>query len=304
MASPREQYRLRINRVVDHIEAHLSDPLPLEALAKVAAFSPFHFHRIFLAMVGETPQRFIQRLRVEKAATDLRSRPHVSVTAVALEAGFSSSAAFARAFRSAFGITASQWRAGEDRKMRQTVRNEGKARESAIGHALGMNTKQSIPMDVKVETLPAQRVAYVRHTGPYEGDGELFGRLMGKVATWAGARDLFGPNTSMLCVYHDNPEVTDEEKLRISACVTIDDDVEVDGDVSEMRLQGGRYAIARFRIGGDQYAAAWKRLMHDWLPDSGFQPDDNACFERYLNDPRQDPESKHEIEICLPIKPL
>ena len=101
MASYRSEYQLRINRVVDHIEAHLAEPLPLEALAKVAAFSPFHFHRIFLAMVGETPQRFIQRLRVEKAATDLRLRPHVSVTEVALEAGFSSSAAFARAFRSA-----------------------------------------------------------------------------------------------------------------------------------------------------------------------------------------------------------
>lgn len=304
MASHREQYQLRINRVVDHIEANLSEPLSLEALAKVAAFSPFHFHRIFLAMVGETPQRFIQRLRVEKAATDLRGRPHVSVTEVALEAGFSSSAAFARAFRSAFGITASQWRAGEDRKMSQTVRNDGKAPESTIGHASGMNTKQSIPMDVRVETLPAQRVAYVRHTGPYAGDGELFGRLMGKIATWAGARNLFGPNTSMLCVYHDNPEVTEQEKLRISACVTIGDDVTVDGDVSEMRLHGGRYAVARFRLDVDQYGAAWNRLMQDWLPDSGFQPDDNASFERYLNDPKQDPEGKHEIEICLPIKPL
>jgi len=304
MAEPRAEYQLRINRVIDHIEAHLAEPLHLEELAKVAHFSPFHFHRVFCAMVGETPQRFIQRLRVEKAATDLKLRPHLPVTTIALESGFSSSAAFARAFRVAFGITASQWRAGEDRKMGETDRKPGQADAMGNRQGRGMETNKSIPLDVRVETLPAQRVAYVRHTGPYAGDGELFGRLMGKIAAWAGARNLCGPQATMLCVYHDNPEVTDEDKLRISACITVDDDITVDGDVSEMRLHAGRYAVAKFRIDMDQYAEAWNRLMQDWLPDSGFQPDDHPSFERYLNDPQSDPEGKHELEICMPVRPL
>ena len=304
MSGHRSEYELRINRVIDFIEANLERDLQLEALSKIAHFSPFHFHRVFRAMVGETPQRFVQRLRVEKAATDLRLRPHVPVTTVALESGFSSSAAFARTFRAAFGITASQWRAGQDRKMGEADRKAGQAAADGTGHGGCMETNPSIPLEVRVETLPPQRVAYVRHTGPYAGDGELFGRLMGAIASWASARDLFGPQTSMLCVYHDNPEVTEQDKLRISACVTIGDDVVVDGDANEMQLHAGRYAIARFRIDMDQYAAAWNRLMQDWLPDSGYQPDDHPSFERYLNDPAQDPEGKHELEICMPVRPL
>jgi len=172
MADSRSEYQLRINRVIDHIEANLPRPLPLEELARVAHFSPFHFHRVFRAMVGETPQRFIQRLRLEKAATDLQLRPHLSVTEVAPESGFSSPAAFARAFRAAFGVTASQWRAAGERKMNQPVRKMGQALRKtgqspadAPGQGADM-TESTIPLNVQVQTAPEQRVAYVRHTGP------------------------------------------------------------------------------------------------------------------------------------------
>ena len=63
----RREYERRVNRVVDYIEAHLSDELPLEKLAAVAAFSPFHFHRVFAAITGETLSDFIRRIRLERA---------------------------------------------------------------------------------------------------------------------------------------------------------------------------------------------------------------------------------------------
>jgi AraC family transcriptional regulator len=71
----REEYVARINRVIDYIESHLDERLSLERLAKVANFSPFHFHRIFGAMVGQTLNQFIARLRAEKAAMQLVSNP-------------------------------------------------------------------------------------------------------------------------------------------------------------------------------------------------------------------------------------
>ena len=64
----KDEYTARINRVLDYIEANIDTALSLETLAGVAHFSPFHFHRIFKAMTGETLNRFIQRIRVEKAA--------------------------------------------------------------------------------------------------------------------------------------------------------------------------------------------------------------------------------------------
>jgi len=71
----REEYVSRINRVIDHIEANLDTDLSLERLAEVAGFSPFHFHRIFRAMMGETLNQFIQRLRIEKAAAQAYQKP-------------------------------------------------------------------------------------------------------------------------------------------------------------------------------------------------------------------------------------
>jgi len=63
----------RILRVLTHIQEHLDEPLDLEALARVACFSSFHFHRIFAAMTGETLADHVRRLRLERAAMELRS---------------------------------------------------------------------------------------------------------------------------------------------------------------------------------------------------------------------------------------
>ena len=124
----REEYVSRINHVLDYIEIHIAEDLTLEDLALVASFSPFYFHRIFGAMVGETLNAFIQRIRVEKAATQLINNPKKSVTEVALDCGFSGPTTFARAFREHFDMSASQWRAGgylQDGKIRQVAGKEG-----------------------------------------------------------------------------------------------------------------------------------------------------------------------------------
>src|SRR5688500_11577282 len=79
-------YQMRVNRVIDHIRAHLGDTLTLADLAGVAAFSPFHFHRVFKAATGETLFGFIQRVRLERAAVALLSHRRESVLATASQA--------------------------------------------------------------------------------------------------------------------------------------------------------------------------------------------------------------------------
>ena len=100
----RLEYEKRVNLVIDHVSAHLAEDLSLEGLARVAAFSPFHFHRIFRAISGETLFAFVQRLRLERAASALRYHGDRSILAVALDHGFSSAATFARAFKAHFGM--------------------------------------------------------------------------------------------------------------------------------------------------------------------------------------------------------
>ena len=81
-------YQRRIDRVIDHIGAHLADPLDLAALAGVAHFSPWHFHRIFHALTGETLAEHVRRARLEAAAGRLLRRPRESALSIALEVGF------------------------------------------------------------------------------------------------------------------------------------------------------------------------------------------------------------------------
>ena len=126
----RQEYISRINRVIDFIEANLDQELSLASLATVANFSQFHFHRIFRAMVGETLNGFIQRIRLEKAAARLLDHPKNTITEIAFDCGFSGSATFARAFRERYQMSASQWRSDghiHKSKNRKTNSNNGQA---------------------------------------------------------------------------------------------------------------------------------------------------------------------------------
>ena len=321
----RNEYTARINRVIDHIEANLESPLKLDALAAVANFSPFHFHRIFSAFLGETLNQFIQRIRLEKAAAQLVDNPNKSITEIAFDCGFSGSATFARAFKDFFGISASQWRSGElpaNRKIRKTNRKVDQAigkysKDIAVSVSYSdsvtnygkpkwrITMKAQSAIDVEIKALPKMNVAYVRHIGPYQGDSKLFEGMINKLMTWAGPRGLIRfPETQMMAVYHDDPNITDADKLRTSICITVPPDTKVDGDVGKMDLPAGQYAVARVEVAEDEFQGAYDAIYGGWLPESGYQPDDRPCYEIYQNDPKQHPEGKHITDICIPVRPL
>src|SRR5262245_52664598 len=187
-AGNRLEYEKRVNRVIDHIREHLADELTLAALARVAAFSPFHFHRIFAAITGETLFEFIHRQRIEKAAGALLSHRDQSVLAVAIDHGFFSAAGFARAFRAHFHMSPTQWRGGGAERWQarqrwrrnpgQQVRNQGKARGRPRADT-PRRSFEEVPMNVQVQQLPTHHVAYMRYVGPYGPHGipELWSRL-------------------------------------------------------------------------------------------------------------------------------
>lgn len=300
----RREYVARINHVMDYVSANLDGDLTLERLAREASFSPFHFHRLFRAMTGETLSDFVRRARLERAASMLGNNPFKSVTAIALDCGFSGSPAFARAFRERFGCSPSGFRKrGTDgRKNGKVGRKQRKAADGETRYTATMKSKKSrLKMQVEVKQLPELHVAYVRHIGPYNQIPQAFERL----GRWAGPRGLMsGPQTMMLGVYHDDPEVTEQSKLRSSACVVVPEGTEVSGDIGTMKIPGGLFAVARFEISDDQYGEAWNQLMSEWFPESGYQPDDRMCYEVYRNDPREHPQHTHIIDICEPVRPI
>jgi AraC family transcriptional regulator len=296
------EYIARINRVCDYIERHLTEEMTLGELARVSGFSEYHFHRLFAAMTGETLFAFIQRLRLERAATRLCVHPSLKITQLALESGFASSAVFCRTFKKRFGCAPSAFR---DRNQSQTesslsqlLRNSGKELAAADGYNGNKNRRLAMKPNVTIETMKDTRIAYIRYVGPYAGDAQLFEGLFGRLGAWAGPRGVDMSTTYV--IYHDDPALTDEQKLRLDVCVPIGEGIEVSGEVCEAVIAGGTYAVGHFVLGTDEYTSAWAAMYSDWLPGSGYRPADVSPFERYRGDCGEN--GSMAVDICVPVE--
>jgi AraC family transcriptional regulator len=300
-----DDYTSRINRVIDHIENNLDTQFTLDELALISHFSKFHFSRIFWGMTGETPFEFITRIRLEKAASMLRMYPHEPVLQIAMKCGYSDKSVFSRNFKSYFGTPPSAYRKSNSNNHQLLSNNSQQSRQASEYFCDESQTKRRSVMEpkqqVEVKNLPAITVAYVRHTGPYQGNGELFERLFNKLFAWAGPRGLIQPNTRSFAVYHDDPSVTDPQKLRLSICLEVPPDTPVDGEIGKMELEAGKYAMARYEIQPQDFPAAWQWLFGTWFPASGYQPDDKLPFEIYYGQPKN---GMLTVDICVPVKPM
>ncbi len=319
----RLEYEGRVNAAMDYVEAHLDDELTVEKLAGVAHFSPFHFHRIFSAVAGETIGAFVARVRIERAATLLTARPDRPVTQIALETGFASPSSFSRAFREAYGVSPTEWRrsgrAGYERHSQDPAADPTPAslaergRFGVTGTRLSVETGRTLwdvsagtlgSVTVRVEPIPRTEVAYVRFTGRYQGMGEVFSDLYRRLLTWAEPRGLVAPGTPLFNLYHDDPSLTADDRLRVSACLPVPAETPAEGDIGRMALPAGDVALGRFELGNDDYPEAWYAMAAGWLPDSGYEPDDRLPFERYVIGREAGREDAEIMDIGIPVRPL
>jgi AraC family transcriptional regulator len=275
-----ESYHERLARVLAYIEGHLDEPLPLEDLAAVACFSPYHFHRVFRGMVGESVKEHVRRLRLERAARRLLGSDS-TVLALALDAGYETPESFTRAFEARFGLAPSVFRG-----------NGGKM------NAVSKSEKAALPaVDVTVRRMQPLRVAYVRHIGPYNQVGEAWSKLM----MWAGPKGVLGPNAVRLGISHDDPEITPPERLRYDAALAVPDSVTGSGEVAIQEIGGGEYAVAIHRGPYDRLNQTYAALCGQWLPASGREARNAPPLEFYRTSFGQAPPEEFVTEIYLPL---
>lgn len=303
-------YSARINRVLDYMDAHLDRPLSLEDLAAHACFSPYHFLRIFYTQTGERPFELLQRLRLEKAANLLTARPDLKILDLALQCGFTNAPAFSRAFKSHFGETPSRWRASSPlvSNFGTALRKEGQESSPWIpytehnrGAQLWRMRKGTEERLVEVKRLESMDVAYIRYTGPYKGDALLFNRLWGDLCRKAGALELIESESLYMALYHDNPDLTDKAKLRVTLAVSTTKEFGGTDGLGRMRLEGGKYAFAHFRLNSSEYQEAWDWVYRHWLPQSGYFPDDRPSFELFPKDEGDTRDGRYPVIICIPL---
>lgn len=306
MASERHraEYERRMHRVLAHIDRHLDAPLDLKTLAEVAHFSPFHFHRLFAASMGETLGDYLRRRRLEVGALRLLSQPSSTVLEVALTVGFGSAEAFAHAFQARFGCSATAWRRrhAESRKADQAGRNRDQVAPGFTGDAAAvLYPHPEQPVNVTLVDRRPVTIAYLRHVGPY---GEPVLRFWQQVVyPWMVTNGLLGlPRYGMS---PDDPSITAPERCRYDAGVEVPPGTALAGAALEAVIPGGRYAVLPFEGTTDTINGAWTALLRDWLPASGLQLDARPCFEHYPTGSRFDPATGvFDCEICVPVAPL
>ena len=152
----RQEYLSRINRVMDYVDTNIDQALNLDVLAGIAHFSPFHFHRIFTVLTGETPGNFVQRLRVEKAARLLQNDKRMSISEIAYACGFGSVSLFSRSFRLFFGTTAKAYRQRE-----KPVFEKDGFKYSKNGQLFSKNMKQPFDFDSFLCTVKLNNLIFM-----------------------------------------------------------------------------------------------------------------------------------------------
>ncbi|MCX6990489.1 MAG: AraC family transcriptional regulator [Chlamydiae bacterium] len=260
-----EEYARRVLKVMIYIEENLDEELTLEKLAKVACYSPFHFHRIFQAIAGETVHDYVKRLRMQAAAAKLRYTER-SVTEIALDASFETPSAFTKAFKQFIGSSPKSYR--------------------SLYAALDIMTQKikellMIKPEIIEKSLPDMPLLFIRRCGNYT---QSFSSAWQAMNGFINVNRLDRLKLRYFGISHDDPQVTSEDKLRCDAAILAPIGVTGKGEVGSQVLKGGKYAIFTHNGPYEGLEDAFNRIFLKWLPESRENFDETrSVFCEYFN---------------------
>ena len=268
-----------------HVQSHLEDDLSLAALARHAGLPPTQLHRRFSADLGETPRRYVARLRLERAAFRLLVQ-EATITDIALESGFDHHETFTRAFARHFGCPPAVWR-------RRAGGPVTPAR--ADGPPSGFDLSAT-----RLVRLRAQHLAFVRHVGPYESVPQS---LFDELEAWADARRLEGPRIWM-GIGHDAPGATAADRLRFDAALVVPGPFEHEGRIAHQVLPAADCAMTTHVGPFATLPAAYARILPQALALPGCRLVGLPAVEIYHAARVQTARRLNQTDIALPVQRL
>jgi AraC family transcriptional regulator len=274
-----QSYRERVSRVVAAIVADPMAEHRLEDLARLANFSPFHFHRVYHSIAGETVAATVRRVRLA-LATRLLTRGDQSITQVGLAVGYESPQAFTRAFGQFTGQSPRVFQ----QQMREAILDTGPALQCRDSDA---------PPPVRIVERPAQPVHALLHRGPFSTIPHTHRRLRAHI----GSRAV----SNWLGISCGDPEVRSSFRYYVAATSPEHWPVD-DTEIEMLDIPGGLYAVHCLAGPYTRINAAVHALYTQWLPASGYEPDDRPTLEHYLNSPRKVAPAALRTDLLIPIR--
>ena len=275
-----QNYRDRVARVIAHIVAHPLAAHRLEDLAAIAHFSPFHFHRVYSSIAGETVAATVRRVRLA-LATRLLEQGGQSITQVAMEVGYDSPQAFTRAF--------SQFTGQSPRAFQRDMHCLHLTPRAPSANATAAQT-----LAVQIVERPAQRLHALRHQGP----PSTIPHTQRRLTLQCGQRALHRLGASC----GDPQDVGGG--FRYYAAVVLPEPLSVaEGGLERLDIPAGLYARHTLTGPYTRINAALAAIHTRWLPASGYEPDDRPTLEHYLNSPRNAAQADLRTDLLIPIRP-
>lgn len=299
MTDQRNLYIQRINTVLNTVVANVDGDLSLERLAQVAGFSPFHFHRIFKNIVGETLNNFVWRVRLERAAILLRGNHNLSISDAAFTCGFTSLAGFSRAFKKHYHINPSQWNrtdALQNSNLNQTSGDYPNYTVEKL-NTCGSNYR------VTFRQMPAQRLAYIRVDDSYSD----FDRIIEAYHDLLNWYEAHGRRLSEAVLYgmsQDDPDITPNAKCRFDWCIQIPQTWQGNERVSIRHFPACFVAVISMKGNIAEEARILDYLWKCWLPRSRYQPANLPSMEIYKRLPHETNWETYVMDCAIPILPL
>jgi AraC family transcriptional regulator len=248
-------------------------------------------------MTGETIADHVRRLRLERAAMELRSGAK-QVIQLALDAGYEAHEAFTRAFKAAYGVSPAEFR-----------RATGPI--AILAAPSGVHFRQGVPlttfntnhittkvMKVIAKKIKPMRVAYLRHVGPYENVKQTGFDLMARLS----ADKQIRKRSVFIGIVHDNPSVTPASELRYDACFMVDKGYEPKKPVELQTIAGGDYAVAKNRPFG-KIKDAYQYLYGKWLARSSRELRPAPSFVLLMDARDAVARTTQRYDIYVPLQP-
>lgn len=292
--------RHRMNRAMNYARANVGEDLDLHRLADIACLSKYHFLRAFRDHFHETPIQFLQRIRLEHAASQLVYYPEARITDVALDSGFRSTEYFSRAFRSRFGVAPRSFKAS-NRWCFDTFRRANPLKHEVYIPPARLRQSDIKTFRVRTEYRPAQRIAYIRHLGPFGDVGDSITRTFDALQRWARQRGLPLRDASYIGVCSGNVNITPAHLCLYDAGLFVRDDIGEDETVSVRVIPEGWYATLHVQCPPEALNSRWQWLTATWLPASGWRMAFRPCYELFRLEEGQRVRSEFGARLCLAV---
>jgi len=292
----KNDYYERIERAVDFMEEHLKEKLTIGMIAEKAFFSKYHFIRVFTAMTGETVGSYLRKRRLSKSARELIHSDR-SILDIAFEYQFESQEAYTRSFKKVYHTSP-----GKYRKLNNNQIAYGRARLTVdrLNHLKSNVTMKPQMTHIEEKKLVGTHV----HTSLANNNiPKLWNDFMPRIEEIANNRNTgyyeAHPYDSSFAMENFTGEM-EFEKWAAVEVVGVDS---IPTGMKAITIEGGEYAVFEHKGKMNNIQLSFDYAYGTWLPNSDYEIDNRADFERYDGDRYFGPEHPESItELWIPIK--